>query len=75
MRPLGTILALTLGLAMLAGCGDDTVSVATEKPYDGPLTSARDIVECGTFGSGGGTGEDVYSEGATADSPDAPSLR
>jgi hypothetical protein len=77
MRALGTIPALTLGLAMLAGCGGDVVTaVEVEIPYDGPLVAegrsgaAGDIVECGTWGSGGYAGEGVYGEGATADSPD-----
>ena len=50
------------GLLVLPACG------GAERLVTG---SAQDVVVCDTRGDGGTTGQEVYSEGATADSPEA----
>ena len=81
MRSPAAVVALCVA-ATLAACGEAGVTAgpASEAAYDGPLYVARadadhpragaagDVVDCGTFGSGGFSDEKVYGEGATADS-------
>jgi hypothetical protein len=75
--------ALVVGCALLmGGCGHDSVGKPAETVYAGPLYvkaavaehpkagAAGDIVDCDTWGDGGFEQQDVYSEGATADSPE-----
>jgi hypothetical protein len=80
--PVAAIAALC-AVTALAGCGDLHVSAGdpAEHRYDGPLYvapaqathpragAAGDVVDCTAWGRGGSSGEEVYSEGATADSP------
>lgn len=75
--------AALCAVTALAGCGDGAVTAddPAEHIYDGPLYvapsraahpgagAAGDVVDCTAWGRGGSTGERVYSEGATADSP------
>ena len=71
-----------LTLTSLVACGED-VSLGEEATtsYEGPLQLAKgegrhpqagaagDVVDCNAWGTGGAFHGDVYSEGATADSP------
>lgn len=67
----------------LAACGgtQPEAGSSAEGAYDGPLHVSRedarhpsagaagDVVDCGAWGDGGSSGDGVYAEGATADSP------
>ena len=84
MRRQVVALVLLAGAGAFSGCGEE-VGVGggpAEQTYDGPLyvtrdkaTHARggaagDVVNCTTWGQGGFNDQDVYSEGATARSPE-----
>lgn len=80
---LPALVALVIAFA-LSGCGeaDVTSGEPSEHAYSGPLFvagnaaehpragAAGDIVDCTTWGAGGFSDEEVYAEGATADSPE-----
>jgi hypothetical protein len=80
LRPV--LCAALLPLPWLVACGEET-SLGTEATasYDGPLHlaegegrypqggAAGNVVDCNAWGTGGTFQGDVYSEGATSDSP------
>ena len=82
MRSSLAVVAALYATSALAACGaaDVTAGTAREHGYDGPLYVARadaqhpragaagEVVDCHVFGSGGFSDEEVYGEGATADS-------
>ena len=70
-----------LSAIAVAGCGTSSPGEPAATAYDGPLHvaaadathpkagAAGDAVDCATWGMGGYSRQQVYSEGATADSP------
>jgi len=82
VRHLLALAAVAAGV--LAGCGNagPATGERAATAYDGPLFvpadqaahpragAAGDVVECGTWGGGGSQVQEVYAEGATADSPE-----
>jgi hypothetical protein len=85
MGPRTAALVGLLAWSLLAGCADDTGVTRgqeAERTYSGPLYVARDaathpragaagdVVDCDTWGSGGLNDQEVYGDGATADSPE-----
>jgi hypothetical protein len=85
MGPRTAALLGLVTLATVAGCGDDTRATSgreAERTYSGPLHVTRDaathpragaagdVVDCDTWGAGGFDDQDVYGDGATADSPE-----
>lgn len=82
-RPVVAFSALLL-LTSLVACGTErSLGEAAATSYDGPLYlaegdgrhpragAAGDVVDCDAWGTGGAFRGDVYSEGATSDSPTA----
>ena len=84
MRGLATAFVSLFAALTTTACGEDVAGSPepAEVTYDGPLYlepaeakhpkagAAGDVVKCRNWGTGGFSRQDVYSEGATADSPD-----